>query len=182
MGVNSNNAISLNPVQIIVQYFAGLRGQTVLTWLPALALYQIWVMAQVVPICSLGTHLISTLFLPFFQSNKRKGIIPQEHRSVQGTSSVSLLSIQHCMIWGGKKNQKLLHMANPLPVINTLILSYLCLSMVVLYWAPQCCFNQSLGQLWVMCGSTQIALSLSHASYNRGKTGEDEHQLESSLS
>lgn len=56
-------------LQIIVQYFAGLRGQTVLTWLPALAkcsglaLYQIWVMARVVPICSLGTHLTSILFL-----------------------------------------------------------------------------------------------------------------------
>lgn len=69
MGVNNNNATSLNPVQIIVQYFAGLGGQTVLTWLSALAkrsglaLYQSWVMAQVVPVSSLGTHLISVLLL-----------------------------------------------------------------------------------------------------------------------
>lgn len=60
---------------------------------------------------------------------------------------------------------------SPVPAISTFILPYLPFSMIMLCWAPQCCFHQSLVHLWVMCGSTQIAPSLSHASSIRGKMG-----------
>lgn len=46
------------------------------------ALYQAWVMAQVIPVCSLGTRQILTLSLPTLLIQQEERNNPQEQRFV----------------------------------------------------------------------------------------------------
>lgn len=97
-------------------------------------------MAQVIPVCSWVTHHICTFSLPVLL------LIQQEERNntpsaevCQGHKPCDLAALYN------QRQKILLHLASqgmcssPVPVIRTLILPYLHLSMTILCWSAQCC-------------------------------------------